>query len=522
MISNLNATNNAFSSNRNYHFKPTERGLISNAGNNYSLSTNLRNNINTGNNLTAASNNIKPTNGNFKKDNGSTFTNMNIFGFNNTNNRFFNNVNPGTMNQQERVINFGQDYNENSFKKILRKPTMSNLIQNTSYNIITGAPINGSSNSNFKYNFNKSYNQNYGKPEKVDDMFYSFKNNMIMNNGINSINNNNNFNTNNNFATNSSSSNITKNFENSLISSPTMKTSSPIKQSSPSATHSHNHNNYNTPYETDVYNTQTTSIKEYSYKEDQNVRSREYMEDKYKVIDKFNRENESGLFTLFDGHGGEAVAVYAKDKLPEIIEKLINNTKDKNSEPNYMENILSTAFLKIDEEMKNHIECENVGCTASVIYITKEKESTGLRRVLYSANVGDSRSVLISNMGAKRLSYDHKASDKAEANRILSSGGILFAGRVFGLLILSRALGDHGLKKHGVIANPFINKHYISDKDRYLILASDGVWDVITDDDVYRLHLTVSNSDEFAKLIIKTALLRGSMDNISCIVLKLN
>jgi protein phosphatase 1L len=77
------------------------------------------------------------------------------------------------------------------------------------------------------------------------------------------------------------------------------------------------------------------------------------------------------------------------------------------------------------------------------------------------------------------------------------------------------------LKPHGVIANPSISKHFISERDRYIVIASDGVWDVISDEELYTLHLTVSNSDEFTKLIVKTALTRGSEDNISCIVIKI-
>ena len=65
-------------------------------------------------------------------------------------------------------------------------------------------------------------------------------------------------------------------------------------------------------------------------------------------------------------------------------------------------------------------------------------------------------------------------------------------------------------------------RHVLRPFDKYLILASDGVWDVITDEDMYRLHLTVSNCEEFVRLVVKTAMNRGSLDNISCIVIKLN
>lgn len=53
--------------------------------------------------------------------------------------------------------------------------------------------------------------------------------------------------------------------------------------------------------------------------------------------------------------------------------------------------------------------------------------------------------------------------------------------RVGGSLAVTRAFGDHGLKKEGVIANPYINKHVLKPFDKCVVIASDGVWDVLED-----------------------------------------
>ena len=53
--------------------------------------------------------------------------------------------------------------------------------------------------------------------------------------------------------------------------------------------------------------------------------------------------------------------------------------------------------------------------------------------------------------------------------------------RVGGSLAITRAFGDHSLKKDGVIAKPFVNRHILRSFDKYLVIASDGVWDTIED-----------------------------------------
>jgi serine/threonine protein phosphatase PrpC len=60
--------------------------------------------------------------------------------------------------------------------------------------------------------------------------------------------------------------------------------------------------------------------------------------------------------------------------------------------------------------------------------------------------------------------------------------------------------------------------------DKYVVSASDGVWDVFEDEDIQKMVVNGegTNADELCKNIIKNALLRGTMDNISCFVIKLN
>lgn len=114
-----------------------------------------------------------------------------------------------------------------------------------------------------------------------------------------------------------------------------------------------------------------------------------------------------------------------------------------------------------------------------VCLVTKEYGNP----VLYTANVGDSRAVLKQGKaGALRLSTDHRPCEREELERIARVGGVIMGGRVGGSLAITRALGDHMLFKSGVIPNPSISRHELKPSDKYLILASDGVWDAMSDE----------------------------------------
>ncbi len=98
----------------------------------------------------------------------------------------------------------------------------------------------------------------------------------------------------------------------------------------------------------------------------------------------------------------------------------------------------------------------------------------------------------------------------------------MFDGRVYGQLMITRAFGDFGLKPYGVISMPYINKPIINEEnDKYIVIASDGIWDVIEDEAVFKMSKKVLNSEEFCKLLVRTAIENGTKDNVSCIIIKI-
>lgn len=145
---------------------------------------------------------------------------------------------------------------------------------------------------------------------------------------------------------------------------------------------------------------------------------------------------------------------------------------------------------------------------------------------LVVANVGDSRGVMCNGKGnVIPLSFDHKPDQMRESKRIKEAGGfVTFAGvwRVAGILATSRALGDYPLKdKKLVIADPDILTFDLRDhKPLFLILASDGLWDTFTNEEAVNfIKERLNESDYGAKSLTLQAYYRGSLDNITVIII---
>ena len=258
-------------------------------------------------------------------------------------------------------------------------------------------------------------------------------------------------------------------------------------------------------------NNSTKIIKDLAYKENANAKYRDYMEDKGKSILNFNSSENNALICLFDGHGGQEVSKFLQQNFAKFwLEILPLNYS------NY-ENKIKNIFLNTDQKLKEN-NYYQVGSTACIVYITTENS----KKILYCANVGDTRCVLIKNNKKIRLTYDDRASDPKEHDRIVSGGGVVFNGRVYGQLMLSRAFGDWELKSYGVICEPHVTRYEIESDDQFLVVATDGVWDVLEDEDVFQLSKRENNAKDYCDSIMRETLDRGSMDNVSCFVIGLN
>ena len=247
-------------------------------------------------------------------------------------------------------------------------------------------------------------------------------------------------------------------------------------------------------------------FKSFSYHEDKNLKYRQSMEDIGVMLPDFIPEKKMSLFGIFDGHGGYDVVQYIKNRLPEIIKT--NITKNNNYDS--IENNLTSSFNKIDEELKFY-DSEHTGSTATILLFQDNK--------VYCANVGDSTAFIVYDNFVKKISIDHKCTDPKEEERILFSGGKITKNRVMGQLVLSRCLGDLYCKKYGVSNIPDISVNKLDGNVKYVVVASDGIWDVVKENELLQLSKNRKNAEGFCKDLVKLSIDKDTKDNVSCIVI---
>ena len=273
----------------------------------------------------------------------------------------------------------------------------------------------------------------------------------------------------------------------------------------------------------------TISI-EFSFMENINIQFEKSMEDKSKSVINFNNNPNQLLLEIFDGHGGGNISSYLQKNFTKMYQNFLKETQ------NNIVNSLSMAFEQIDEDIKKQPEIENQGSTGTIIHIIREKNN---RLFVYNGNVGDSRASLISSKKIIRLSQDHRTSDKEERKRIISEGGMIINNRVNGELMLTRSFGDFDFKKNknnikknndelsrfrkGVICKPFVSQIEIDQNinNQFLFLASDGIWDVVSEEDLQQLIRVNNDTEYLSSIIIEKALFKKAWDNLSIFVVKL-
>jgi serine/threonine protein phosphatase PrpC len=227
-----------------------------------------------------------------------------------------------------------------------------------------------------------------------------------------------------------------------------------------------------------------------------------------------NFDVATGLFAVFDGHGGSEVAEFCGNHFGE---ELLANENYKSGD---YELALKETFLLMDVMLLSpeglaeiekmiaekpkptnpaHVQSTPnkddkpeeetfAGCTANVVLIRDGK--------IYVANAGDSRCVLMTkNRRVIPLSVDHKPEDPIELERITAAGGYIEDGRVNSTLNLSRAIGDLEFKKNEelspteqlISAEPDVLVRETEDLDHFLVIGCDGIWEIQTMDEICEL-----------------------------------
>lgn len=289
--------------------------------------------------------------------------------------------------------------------------------------------------------------------------------------------------------------------------------------------------------------------------------ARNYMEDEYLI-------NQNGAFAaVFDGHGGNAVSRYLRQNLYANVQAAapVSTVEE-------CVTALKAALKKVDREVQRISHWSFQGSTAVAVWVVSEdRVDEEPRRTVIAANVGDSRAVMCRNGEALDLTVDHKPNTAAEKARVEALGGkVVWCGmvdedgkpvpnagihRVNGNLALSRAIGDRS-ERPAVTSKPDMTTFDVEDDDEFIILASDGLWDVMSSqeaisfvrdtlresgpvlegsskassDSEIQEDETESESEpastnlqnRIADLLVAEALKRGTTDNVTVVVLWLN
>ncbi|GMN50621.1 hypothetical protein TIFTF001_019776 [Ficus carica] len=240
------------------------------------------------------------------------------------------------------------------------------------------------------------------------------------------------------------------------------------------------------------------------------------------------------FFGVYDGHGGSQVAKFCAERMHEVIaEEWTRENIGSYEWQRRWETALTVGFERADNEVVTEtVAPEMVGSTAVVVVLS------GCQ--IITSNCGDSRAVLCRGTQTIPLTVDQKPDREDELLRIEGEGGKVIkwnGARVFGVLAMSRAIGDRYLRPW-IIPVPEITFTTRTDEDECLILASDGLWDVMTNDEVgdvarhllrrrRRSMLNSSTDDQIspaqfvADNLTEIAYGRNSSDNISVVVVDL-
>uniref|UniRef100_A0A8C5ETX2 protein-serine/threonine phosphatase n=1 Tax=Gouania willdenowi TaxID=441366 RepID=A0A8C5ETX2_GOUWI len=249
---------------------------------------------------------------------------------------------------------------------------------------------------------------------------------------------------------------------------------------------------------------------------------RAQMEDAHTCMPQLKGElTDWAYFAVFDGHAGNTVAQYCSRNLLEHI--LATGTRPEMAS---VKEGIRQGFLDIDRHMhkvSHRDSWERSGSTAAAVMISP--------RYIYFINCGDSRTLLCHDGKVVFYTEDHKPFNPREKERIQNAGGSVTLQRVNGSLAVSRALGDFDFKEvewrpqteQLVSPEPEVCEVERTPEDEFLILACDGVWDAIGNEELcsfVRSRLQVCNDlRDICAQVIDLCLYKGSLDNISIIII---
>ncbi|CAF5049275.1 unnamed protein product [Rotaria sp. Silwood1] len=235
-------------------------------------------------------------------------------------------------------------------------------------------------------------------------------------------------------------------------------------------------------------------------------------------------------FAIFDGHNGTDTAINAVNLLDKYLIDAFNQVgNNPNNElihtssfhRNQLFFFIKKNFLQLDKHLSNLVNDQSgsvcISCLIGPTYI-------------YLINLGDSRGIIISNDGQVLTSTkDHKPNVEQEEKRIKKAGGRIThfendVPRVESKLAVSRTLGDYSLDKHLIPASPDIIQYSTKSLASFVIIACDGIWDVMNNEQValFVSQKAINTSiKDIASQLLDHCLNLGTTDNMSVYIIKI-
>ncbi|XP_021277624.1 probable protein phosphatase 2C 27 isoform X1 [Herrania umbratica] len=256
------------------------------------------------------------------------------------------------------------------------------------------------------------------------------------------------------------------------------------------------------------------------------IGGRAYMEDTHICIADLAKnfgcnlmsEEPVSFYGVFDGHGGKGASHFVRDHLPRVI------VEDAGF-PLELEKAVTRSFMATDAAFAKSCSLESALVSGTTVLT-----AIILGRSLLVANAGDCRAVLSRHGTAIEMSKDHRPCCMKEKRRIESLGGFIDDGYLNGQLGVTRALGDwhlEGMKETGervgpLSAEPELKMMTLTKEDEFLIIGSDGIWDVFTSQnaiDFARRRLQEHNDVKLCcKEIVEEGMKRGATDNLTVVL----
>jgi len=247
-------------------------------------------------------------------------------------------------------------------------------------------------------------------------------------------------------------------------------------------------------------------------------------EDKHNVIINIDNSNKSmqpiNYYGVYDGHGGKYVSRFLSQNLPRYF---TNKDVKYPLSGRYVRNTFKELQAKLEKDHDEHADYCGSTCLLTVDYIYEK------RRFIDVINLGDSRCVISRHNKANVVTKDHKPHWPDEKERIKKMGGEIYFDGVdwrIGDLSVSRAFGDIDNKPY-ISCVPDVFRYKLNKNDQFMIIACDGLWDVMDSQDAinyvisqsYDLeHNRINKKTNIAKMLADTAIQKGSTDNVTVII----